>query len=361
MTASLRTAVLALALGLICAAPASAQSNFYAGKTIKMILNIGAGGATGIQARLFADEWKKHMAGNPDIIVEPVPGGADMKGVFQVEKASRPDGLTVGWLVGMGGVSLLGPKETRISPAPFKDSLIAGIRSNIVVYARKGIGSGIKSPADIVKVGKVKLGGLRPASPNDLVGRFALHALGVKYDYVTGYKGGADINAALLRKEVDVAVTPAASYLTRIDRNTVKAGLGVPLWYYAATGPDGKALHNKALEAVGVKPFREVYREIKGKAPSGKDWDALQWIVNSQVTWLVVAVPGTPQKRLAELREGFWKAASDPAYQASVTKRTGLMPDFEKPEITAKALNASLHIDKGLASYMQSVIAAGQK
>ena len=361
MTAPIRAGLAALAIGLAGIAPAVAQSDFYAGKTIKMILNIGAGGATGIQARLFADNWKKHMAGGPDIIVEPVPGGANMKGVFQVEKASRPDGLTVGWLVGVGGVSLLGPPETRISPAPFKDSVIAGISSNIVVYARKGIGSGIKSPADIVKVGKVKLGGLRPASSNDLVGRFALQALGVKYDYVTGYKGGADINAALLRKEVDVAVTPAASYLTRINRNTVTSGLGIPLWYYAGTKADGTIIHNEALEKAGVKPFRDVYREIKGKAPSGKDWDALQWIINAQVTWLVVAVPGTPEARLKALRDGFWKTVDDPTYRAIVTKRTGLMPDFQKPADTVQALNASLQINKGLATYMQGVIAAGQK
>lgn len=361
MTASIRTSLLALAMGLACAAPASAQSNFYAGKTIKMILNIGAGGATGIQARLFADYWKKHMPGNPDIIIEPDPGGAMMKGVFQVEKASRPDGLTVGWLVGVGGVSLLGPKATRISPAPFKGTVIAGIGSNLVVYARKGVGSGIKSPTDITKVGEVKLGGLRPTSPNDLVGRFSLQALGVKYDYVLGYKGGADVNAALLRKEVDVAVTPAASYLTRINRNTVKAGLGVPLWYFAVTGANGKIIHNEALEKAGVKPFREVYRAIKGKAPSGKAWKALQWIVNSQISWLVVAVPGTPQSRLKTLREGFWKTVADPAYRASVTKRTGLMPDFEMPARAAQALKASLHINKNLAGYMKGVIAAAQK
>ena len=52
MTAPIRAGLVALAIGLAGIAPAVAQSDFYAGKTIKMTLYICAGCATGIEGCL---------------------------------------------------------------------------------------------------------------------------------------------------------------------------------------------------------------------------------------------------------------------------------------------------------------------
>ena len=271
--------------------------------------------------------------------------------------------MTVGWLVGVGGVTLLGPEALRVPATQFSDAVIAGIGTNVVAYARKGAGSGLQKPGDIVKAGTVKLGGLRATSTNDLSGRLSLHLLGVKHDYVLGYKSGAEMNAALLRGEIDVVVTPADSYLARIDATTIKEGHAVPLWYFAAENAEGKPVRHEALEAAGVRPFQEVYREITGKAPSSVEWRALQWINEWQTKeiWFVTAVPGTPADRLAVLRESFWKAVEDSEYRAAAQKSAGAVPTFNRPKETMDSLAQAEKIDDELGKVLTKLIAEGQR
>lgn len=362
----LRASLCAAAIGVLASAvggPATAQQDFYSGKTITMIINIGAGGATGIQAQLFANYWEKYVPGKPNIVVQEVAGGANLKGIQQVARGSRKDGLTVGWLVGVGGITLLGPEALRVPATQFSDAVIAGIGTNVVAYARKGAGSGLQKARDIVKAGRVKLGGLRATSTNDLAGRLSLDLLGVKHDYVLGYKSGAEMNAALLRGEIDVVVTPADSYLARIDATTIKEGQAIPLWYFAAEDGEGKPVRHAALEAAGVRPFQDVYREITGRAPSGVAWQALQWIGEWQTKaiWFVTSVPGTPADRLAVLRESFWKAVEDPEYQAAARKSAGAVPTFNRPKETIDSVARAERVDDELSRFLTKLIAEGQR
>lgn len=362
----LRTNLFATAIGALAFAvggPAAAQEDFYSGKTITMIINIGAGGATGIQAQLFAKHWEKYVPGKPNIVVQEVAGGANLKGIQQVARGARRDGLTVGWLVGVGGINLLGPETLRVPATQFSNAVIAGIGTNVVAYARKGAGSGLQKASDIIKAGTVKLGGLRATSTNDLAGRLSLDLLGVKHDYVLGYKSGAEMNAALLRGEIDVVVTPADSYLGRIEATTIKEGQAIPLWYFAAEDGGGKPIRHAALEAVGVRPFQDVYREITGKAPSSVAWRALQWIGEWQTKtiWFVTAVPGTPADRLAVLRESFWKAVDDPEYQAAAQRVAGAVPTFNRPEDTIDSVAKAEKIDDELSKFLTKFIAEGQR
>jgi tripartite-type tricarboxylate transporter receptor subunit TctC len=361
-----RASVIAAVTGvfvLAASGPATTQEDFYSGKTIKMIINIGAGGATGIQAQLFAKHWEKYMPGKPNIVVQEVVGGANLKGIQQVARGSQPDGLTVGWLVGVGGINLLGPEALRVPATQFSNAIIAGIGTNVVAYARKSAGSGLEKASDIVKAGRVKLGGLRATSTNDLAGRLSLDVLGVEHDYVLGYKSGAEMNAALLRGEIDVVVTPADSYLSRISATTIKEGQAIPLWYFAAEDANGKPIPHAALEAAGVRPFQDVYQEIKGAAPSGTPWRALQWIGGWQTKtiWFVTAVPGTPADRLAALRDSFWKTVDDPEYQAAAIATAGALPTFNRPQDTIDSVAKAEKVDDELGQFLSKFIGEGQR
>jgi tripartite-type tricarboxylate transporter receptor subunit TctC len=73
-----------------------AQEPFYKGKTLRLLVNYPAGGATDVVARLTAKYLPKHIAGNPTIVIQNMPGGGGNVGANYVYEVASPDGLTVG-------------------------------------------------------------------------------------------------------------------------------------------------------------------------------------------------------------------------------------------------------------------------
>jgi tripartite-type tricarboxylate transporter receptor subunit TctC len=71
----------ALALSLVPASSNSlyAQSSFYQGKTITVIVSSDAGGTVDMRVKALAPVLRKYVPGNPMIVTEYMPGGADEK------------------------------------------------------------------------------------------------------------------------------------------------------------------------------------------------------------------------------------------------------------------------------------------
>ena len=226
-----RTLLAGAAAIMLVAVPAAAE-DFYKGKAVKIIINLSAGGTLSIQSELFARYWKRHVPGNPDFIVQPMPGGGNTKGIDYVMKSAKPDGLTVGWLGSSASTRIVGPKSQQVDWSPFYDTAIGANGSGTVMYARKDIVPGITKAVDIKNAKEIVLGGQDPSSRLDTAGRLAFEMLGINYRYVTGYKGGAPINAALLRNEINVHVTPPGAYLARYVDNAINSGYG--LYYFLA-------------------------------------------------------------------------------------------------------------------------------
>src|SRR3989338_2765906 len=76
--------------------PSFSQSSFYEGKTITVVAGTAAGGAGDMRTRAVVFVLKKHIPGNPTIIMEYMPGGGGRKAGNHTYKATRPDGLTIG-------------------------------------------------------------------------------------------------------------------------------------------------------------------------------------------------------------------------------------------------------------------------
>src|SRR5262245_57420768 len=84
----------AAAVSLAGAAPAAAQSpeQFYQGKMLTIMLGHPPGGSYDFYARLAANHIKRHIPGNPNIIVEHRPGGGGIRAVTQFYAQSPRDG-----------------------------------------------------------------------------------------------------------------------------------------------------------------------------------------------------------------------------------------------------------------------------
>ena len=65
--------------GMLAAGPAAAEDNFYAGKTIDMLIGFSAGGGYDIYARTVARYLGRHIPGNPQIVPQNMPGAGSLK------------------------------------------------------------------------------------------------------------------------------------------------------------------------------------------------------------------------------------------------------------------------------------------
>ena len=60
-------------------AGAQSVAEFYAGKTITITAATGAGSAYGVHGRILAETMQKYIPGNPNIIMQFMPGGGGSK------------------------------------------------------------------------------------------------------------------------------------------------------------------------------------------------------------------------------------------------------------------------------------------
>jgi Uncharacterized protein conserved in bacteria len=82
---------------LISATTVSAQTTpFYKDKTIRIIVGFTSGGLYDQYARILARHMGKHIPGNPNIIVQNMPGAGSLSATNYVYGVAKPDGLTLG-------------------------------------------------------------------------------------------------------------------------------------------------------------------------------------------------------------------------------------------------------------------------
>src|SRR5882757_4199323 len=188
-----------LSVVLSAASAATAQSgDFYAGKTLRIIVGLEAGGTVDTLARTFSLHLRKHIPGNPAIIVQNMPGAGGWGATNYLQERAAPDGLTILYGPWDPLAQALGDQGLR---ARYQDFEYLGGTGDIRVnYARTDVvQGGIKSPRDIVQADNVILGALNKSDISGLLPHLVLDVLGVRHKMVIGYRGGADVFLAMQR------------------------------------------------------------------------------------------------------------------------------------------------------------------
>ena len=81
----IRSNAAALMLAVLLPAAASAQADFYKGKTLTIVLGTDAAGATSVRLRTMTPYLSKYIPGNPTVVVEYMEGGGGRR-----SRARRP-------------------------------------------------------------------------------------------------------------------------------------------------------------------------------------------------------------------------------------------------------------------------------
>jgi tripartite-type tricarboxylate transporter receptor subunit TctC len=187
---------LGLLAALVFPMQASAQANFYEGKTVSVVIG-ASGGSLEIAARLVARHLGKHLPGNPSVIVMNMPGAAGMIARNTVLGAWKQDGTAM-VSMSLSEVPQVAFGEVKTTFDYREVNWVGSMASeaNICFVTRN---SGVEN----ILTQTVALGALGPASASFRTASFVRNALNPRVKIISGYKGSADAYAAMERGEVD--------------------------------------------------------------------------------------------------------------------------------------------------------------
>jgi tripartite-type tricarboxylate transporter receptor subunit TctC len=212
------TGILGFAIGIVLFAynpPVNAQAEpFYKGKSIKIVVGFTSGGFYDRWSRLLARHVPKYLPGNPEIIVQNMPGAGGLIAANHVYGVAHGDGLTLGMLsYGMYLDQLVGRKEAQYDVRKF-NWIGSPERSDVLLYMRSD--APYKSIEDMRKASTPpKCGSTGTAGTDYILARLLNDTLGVNIETVLGYPGGSEIDLAVEKGEVQCRGMTAAPFFGR--------------------------------------------------------------------------------------------------------------------------------------------------
>src|SRR4051812_34696238 len=90
-------AVLTIAVAVVRPAVADSAADYFKGKQITIVVSYGTG-AYDLYARLIAQFLKRHLPGQPTVIVQNMPGAGGVKAARYLLEVAPKDGTTLGVL-----------------------------------------------------------------------------------------------------------------------------------------------------------------------------------------------------------------------------------------------------------------------
>lgn len=298
---SMRLAAAALALGLAAASPAAVaqESNFFAGKTVRLVVGMPPGGGVDIYARLVQRHLEQHLPGKPSIVAQNMPGAGSLRAV-QTLAASPDDGTVIlTFSSSLVTESILSPERVKVDFRSF--SFLGNVAEDSrVCFVRAAIGAR-SWPAFAAREGVV-FGGTAAGTSGNLDVAIMRNLLGVRLKLVQGYAGSAEKRLALEKGEIDGDCAGATS----IPEGWLK---------------DGKVdvvIKHSPNALPGIGPDVPYAGALLTDAGDRRVYDFL--VAPQLLGRLFLVSAKVPAERLATLRKAFDAAMADPAFRAEAAK-----------------------------------------
>jgi tripartite-type tricarboxylate transporter receptor subunit TctC len=291
---------------------AGAQEPFYQGKTIRLIVGLAPGGGYDLYSRTIARQMGKHIPGNPTVVVENMDGAGSMIAANHMYKVARPDGLTIGHilgglflqqLLGNPGIEFDGRKFEYIG-VPAQDHFLIGLSKATGITSFENWMASKKS---------VKLGGVTPGGATDDVPKMLAATLGLPIKVVTGYKGTGPIRLAFDSGEVDGVCNAWESFKSTWRKQLDSGDVVIVLQGTIKAHPE---LPNVpvAFDFLKTEEARKLFQVVvRVHGPSTRPY---------------FLPPGTPKERVLILRKAYMDTMKDAEFLAEAKKaRLDINPD----------------------------------
>ena len=328
----------------LCFSNVHAQAPFYEGKTIRIVVGLPAGDAYDLYARMLAAHMGKYIPGNPNIIVQNMPGASTMITANHVYNIGKPDGLTFGSILpSLYFDQLLRRKEVQFDWTKFV-WLGSFERSNNLLYMRAD--TPFKTIQDVTKTSEPpKCGSTGTGSPSYYLIRLLNDAIGTKFNIVTGYQGGQEIDLAVEKNEVQCRAFTITTFFAREPFHTWRKKN-----FVRVLTQTGKKRDPRLTEVPTVHELMEEY-----KTPESMRSLATLMLASGDFGRPIIATPGIPPDRVKLLREAFGKTLRDPELLDEAKKKrleVDPMPG-EDLEVLAKEVLAA---NKDLIERMEKLL-----
>ncbi|HKY07491.1 MAG TPA: tripartite tricarboxylate transporter substrate-binding protein [Candidatus Binatia bacterium] len=289
---------------------AAAQTPFYQGKTITIIVSTKAGDVYDLYPRLVAEFMPKYIPGNPNFIIQNVAGAAGLIGTNQLYNTAKPDGLTFGATYpALYFEQLVKRPEVKFDWTKFI-WIGSTVSSNSLMYMRAD--TPYKTIDDVRTASTPpKCGATGVTSSAYYMPKLLEDAIGTKFEVVAGYVAGQDIDLAVERGEVMCRAFTVNAYFAREPFITWRKKNFVRVLYQTGNTRD------KRLKDVPL--FKELMD--KYKTPENTRRLANVILAADEFGRPLVFPPGVPPDRVKIIRDAFNKTISDPALLAEAERR----------------------------------------
>jgi hypothetical protein len=286
-----------VALAMVSAA-AQAEVSFR-DKTVTMIVSSAPGGGTDVSGRVIARFLAKYLPGQPNVVVQNMPGANGVTALNHFVNQTAPDGLTVV----MAANAALDPMVYGTANVQYDTKsirMVGGVgRGGSVLFMTKESEARLHdksaSPVNIGSIGPTPRPGIQPAL-------WAIEYLGWNAKWIKGYPGTDQVMIALDRGEVDLTAT-SNIFLIK-DRIESKK---VSVLFQTGTISDDKVVGRSDL---GDMPI--FINLMKGKISDPGAQKAFNyWVALSGVDKCLGLPPKTPDEIVAAYREAFTKMSTD--------------------------------------------------
>jgi tripartite-type tricarboxylate transporter receptor subunit TctC len=318
----MRRMCVSLWLAVVPLGGVAGAADFYKDRTITFIIGAAPGGGYDTYSRLIASHLGRHIAGQPTIVPQNVPGAGSIRAANYLYNVAPKDGTAIGMIdeaiflnqiLGVqeptteaakpgwfGGVlrRLMGTQETKTDAVKF--NWIGRILANsAVLFVRREAGIG-KIEDAIDKELIVSASG----TASRLNWTVLKNAFAMKFKIVSGYQGSNESMLALMRGEADALSMPWS--ILRITGADLIRDKKINLLLQTGAEKDADLEHlPRMIDLARNDDERKLLELFASPSTIGRS---------------VLAPPGMPAERVAELRRAFMAMTQDPSFLGDLKK-----------------------------------------
>jgi len=313
---SLLVAVLAVAM--------CTQAQAVEFKTITIKVGYGPGGGYDQTSRVIARHFGRFLPGNPDVVVQNVPGGGSLKLTKMVLGSEPADGTVIASISeAMSYAPVLDPQNANFDPLALQ---WIGSLVNEPAYCMTAKSSGIDTMDKFLQ-SDFLIGATGKSSVTYIFAALVKNGLKAKFKIVTGFEGTADIELAMQRGEI-AGMCGVSSYNISGNRDTLNL-IGT-----FGSGP-----------VDGQKPLERFTARIQDpKLQEGAT------LIETALHFHhpLVVPPDTPKETVEALRKGYMDMARDPAFLADIGKLSEMAVNATSGEEISQLVSKQLQVDPGV-------------
>lgn len=191
-------ATAALLVGSISAASTQPSDEYYRNKTINLLVGSGEGGGFDLSARLVAPYLSRYLPGQPNVVVQNMPGASGLRTAEFIFNVAPRDGTTIAITQPSIVLHKVLNASARFDPRAFT---WVGRLGGFVTYGVVWHTSPVQTIEE-ARRREVVLGAVGPSGPGAMVPAALNELTGTRITIVKGYRSAAHVGLAMERGEI---------------------------------------------------------------------------------------------------------------------------------------------------------------